>query len=50
MATSSTVLFSEIVAAVDPGRESRPEPGYEFSNGRKFADGSYPKDDNNGGE
>ncbi|MGE3551191.1 MAG: hypothetical protein AB7I29_14985 [Geobacter sp.] len=46
----STVLFSEIVAAVDPEREGRPEPGYEFSNGRTFAEGSYPKDYNDGGE
>lgn len=48
--SESTVLFSEIVAAVDPEQAGKPEPGYEFSNGRKFADGSYPKDENNGGE
>lgn len=46
MSNSSTVLFSEIVAAVDPDRD-KPEPGYLFSNGRTFAAGSYPKDDNN---
>lgn len=47
----TTTSFADIVAAADPERESRPEPGYEFSGGRKFeASKNYPKDDNVTGE
>lgn len=29
--------FAQVVREADPDREERQEPGYEFSNGAKFA-------------
>lgn len=29
--------FAQVVREADPDREEREEPGYEFSNGAKFA-------------
>lgn len=41
----TTLSITEMVAAVDPDQESRPLPAYQFSNGRKFEAGAYPKGD-----
>ena len=42
---STTISITELVAAVDPDQESKPLPAYQFSNGRKFEAGAYPKAD-----
>lgn len=42
---SSTISIGEMVATVDPDQQSKPLPAYQFSNGRTFEAGTYPKSD-----
>lgn len=42
---STTISVAELVAAVDPGQETRPVQAYQFSNGRSFEAGAYPQQD-----
>jgi len=44
---SSTVLFSQLVDAADPGREATRPTAYQFSNGRAFEQSKTPYGEGN---